>query len=70
VRLEHCEDPVHRTSGRSQIKLSYHTEELLGLFDKHLRLHRPERHAEPGYSRAHRPSKLGDVPDDLLAGGL
>jgi hypothetical protein len=61
---------VHHTTGRRQLKLSYHIGEVPDLFDHRLRRHRPERHAEPSHSRAHRPSELGDIPDGLLADGL
>jgi hypothetical protein len=39
-------------------------------FDQHLGRHRSKRHTEPDHGRAHRPSELGYVLDDLLVDGL
>jgi hypothetical protein len=70
VRLEHGEDPVYRSPSRRQLKLSDHARKAPDFFDQRLRRHRSKRHAEPGHSLAHCPSKLGYVLDELLADGL
>jgi hypothetical protein len=61
---------VHCTADHRQLKLSHYVSEAPDFFNQRLRLHRSERHAEPGHSLAHRPSELGYVLDDFLADGL